>query len=393
MERVQKGLDYVIPPSSRPQSSFGSREKQSWINSYFPQAVADSLKKLGPTKVTIPYYTPKNMRQMTPTDEIAIPRMRRRFKSFLTQSFGGVVSQEEISKVAEYGVDFTYWYYPTGPIDSPQYFAVTKMCGILFILDDLFDVKDANAEEGHHKSGHASVMRLLLDKWHKSNGETDTPEISVELEQSLKEVPLLACICVALRDTLKSLDRLGGREPARKMYEYYMFRAYFAESLRHSRVYSVNPDAARFFTGEQLAMTAVIGLFAWGDGIRLSEKFKMHPLFVRYQDMAKMVGVMQNDMVGLERDLVNGEINHVITQMTAGKTLDEVLAREIKLHEQDVEEHLVLREEIMAQFKDDEEVVKYLEITDATLYGQLKMMDKCTRNSMMGRLDFVVGEE
>ncbi|XP_035700798.1 uncharacterized protein LOC118433212 [Folsomia candida] len=385
---------FVLPPGSRHLSvSWTYDFSKIDISPKIPQEVADSLKKLGPTKVTIPYYTPKNMRQMTPSDEIAIPRMRRRFKSFLTQSFGGVVSQAELDKVVEYGVEFTYWYYPTGPIESPQYFAVTKMCGILFILDDLFDVKDSNAEKGKLKGGHASVMRLLLDKWNKSNGDTDGPEISAELEQALKEQPLLACICVALRDTLKSLDRLGGREQARKMYEYYMFRAYFAESLRHSRVYTVNPDAARFFTGEQLAMTAVVTLFAWGDGIRLSERFKMHPAFVRYQDMVKMVGVVQNDLVGLERDLVNGEINHVITQMAAGNTLEQVLEREIRLHEQDVEEHLVLREEIMAQYKDDEEVVKYLEITDATLYGQLKMMDKCVRNSMMGRLEFVVAEE
>lgn len=112
-----------------------------------------------------------------------------------------------------------------------------------------------------------------------------------------------------------------------------MFRLYFAESLRHSRVYTVNPAASAYFMGEQFGMTAVIALFAFAEGISLPDKFRIHPLFTRYQEMANVLAVVQNDLVGLERDLVNGELNNIIYQMKAGKGLYEVVAREMKLYE------------------------------------------------------------
>lgn len=119
---------------------------------------------------------------MNPSELAALPGIKTKFKTHLLQYFGTAVPREELMKLADYGVEFTLWYYPNGPIDSSQFLAAVKVCANLLILDDWLDVKESTTQGGQRKGGHASVMRLLLNQWQK----LDDSEMSEELEEALQ---------------------------------------------------------------------------------------------------------------------------------------------------------------------------------------------------------------
>ncbi|OXA49007.1 hypothetical protein Fcan01_16560 [Folsomia candida] len=334
------------------------------INENLPSMVKDAFKGISELSINLNFFIPRVHRTGNDAveDELFQDLYKDRIESF-KDSYSVALQPEFLEEAAQHALSYARWTLPSVP---PQNEIMSIILQLLFpgiIWDFIVDNQRGFKKETDCGSSGESFKAFLdfypsADKKRDDGNKENDQSGKMAAVQLMLENPLYAVIVkefINIFDEFRDKDRTVMDQEVKRLAEAFLWEK--SEQKKGNIALAIYPEV--MFTLEELQLD---------DSVRESVYFK------RWMQIAGEIGGMINDILGVQKDVKNGDATDIVMmRILGGESIVRVLQSEIKRFNANVSDYLAMRTALLNRFPKMDNLPHYIELVDSWLYGTIQV--------------------